>query len=132
MSPPSSTGLGGVPSSPFMGTDHTYYSPEAARNGGRSNLNTESKAAGKKPIPEVKFIRHTTYTGLDPHPHRQAVFLNEIDTASLDFISRYILVKKVPNGTHYIEAGNDHEAELARVEEVMKLVSFAILFNVAS
>jgi hypothetical protein len=52
----------------------------------------------------------------------RTLFVNEIDTASRDFISRYVLVQLIPDGNRDIEAGTDHEAELAKVEDKMKEV----------
>ncbi|KAL1608332.1 hypothetical protein SLS60_003273 [Paraconiothyrium brasiliense] len=117
--PPPSSSTRGPSSSPFAGTDPTLYTPEAVRKGGRSAAQ-ESKANGKKPIVEVPSIRHTPYHGLVPQPHQLPVFVNEIDAASRDFISRYVLVQLIPDGNRDIEAGTDHETELAKVEEKMK------------
>jgi hypothetical protein len=117
--PPSSSTGRGPPSSPFAGTDPTLYSPEAVRKGGRSAAPESSKAAGKKPI---VIIRHTPYNGLDPQPHNLPVFVNEFETASREFISRYVLVQIIPDGNRDIVAGTDHETELAKVEEKMREV----------
>ncbi|KAF1974553.1 hypothetical protein BU23DRAFT_461479 [Bimuria novae-zelandiae CBS 107.79] len=80
-----------------------------------------SKAKGKLPVVQLPIIRHTPYVGLDPQPHLRPVFSNEIDSESDHFISRFVLVTWVPDGNRLIEAGRDHETELAKVEEVMKV-----------
>ena len=116
--PPASSVGAGQPSSPFTGTEHTLYTPEAVRKG------ESSKATGKKPAVKVPSIRHTAYDGLEPRPHALPVFVNEIDPASVDFISRYVLVQKVPDGGRYVDAGSDHETELAKVQAQMTNVSF--------
>ena len=121
-SPPSSSVVGAPPSSPFTGTEHTTYSPDAARKGDRQVVAESSKAAGKKPVVELPTIRHVTYDGLDPRPHDHPVFVNEIDASSEDFISRYVFMKRMPDGASTIEAGSDHEAELNKVQEKMKEV----------
>lgn len=122
-SPPPSSSTRGPPSSPFAGTDPTLYTPEAVRKGGRTAVTESAKAAGKKPVVEVPAIRHTPYRGLNPQPHRLPVFVNEIETASRDFISRYVLVQLITDGNRDIEAGSDHETELAKVQDKMKEVS---------
>ena len=123
-SPPSSSVVGGPPSSPFTGTEHTGYSPDAARKGDRQVVAESSKAEGKKPVVDVvPIISHTIYDGLDPRPHDHPVFVNEIDASSEDFISRYFFVKRMPDGASTIEAGSDHEAVLNKVQEKMKEVS---------
>lgn len=121
--PPSSSTGRGVPSSPYAATDPTLYTPEAVRKGGHPAGAESAKAAGKKPVVEVPSIRHTNYNGLNPQPHGLPVFVNEIPTASRDFISRYVLVHSIPDGNRDIEAGTDHETELSKVQEKMKEVS---------
>lgn len=113
--PPASSVGGAQPSSPF-----TAYTPEAIRKG------ESSKAAGKKPAVEVFTIRHTVYDGLKPRQHALPVFVNEIDPAGNGFISRYVLVQKVPDGGRYVDAGSDHETELAKVQALMSDVSVFI------
>ncbi|KAF2446310.1 hypothetical protein P171DRAFT_357672 [Karstenula rhodostoma CBS 690.94] len=119
-SPPPSSSTRGPPSSPFAGTDPTLYTPEAVRKGGRTAVPESSKAAGKKPVVELPAIRHTAYHGLNPQPHDLPVFVNEIDAASREFISRYVLVQLIPDGNRDIEAGSDHETELTKVQDKMK------------
>lgn len=125
-SPPPSSSTRGPPSSPFAGTDPTLYSPEAVRKSARTAAPESTKAAGKKPVVEIPVIRHTAYHGLNPQPHQLPVFVNEIETASRDFISRYVLVQLIPDGNRDIEAGSDHETELAKVQDKMKEVSRAM------
>jgi hypothetical protein len=47
---------------------------------------------------EVPNFGHTAYRGLHPPLHGLPVFVNEIDTASRDFISRYVLVRLISGG----------------------------------
>ncbi|KAL5393755.1 hypothetical protein PMIN06_011105 [Paraphaeosphaeria minitans] len=119
-SPPPSSSTRGPPSSPFAGTDPTLYTPEAVRKGGRAAVPDSTKVAGKKPVVELPAIRHTAYLGLNPQPHDLPVFVNEIETASNNFISRYVLVQMIPDGNRDIQAGSDHETELAKVQDKMK------------
>lgn len=120
---PSSSVVGGPPSSPLTGTEHTLYTPEAVRKGEIPVVAESSKAAGKKPIVELQTIRHVAYEDLNPLPHDHPVFVNEIDGSSEDFISRYVFVKRMPDGASTVDAGSDHETELAKVQEKMKEVS---------
>jgi hypothetical protein len=46
---------------------------------------------------EVPIIRHTPYHDLNPQPLGLPVFVNELETARLDILTRYVLVQIIPD-----------------------------------
>jgi hypothetical protein len=127
-SSPSSAG-NGPQSSPFAGTDATQYSPEMVRKGGHAQSSAmvprSSIADGKKPVKEiVPKIHGIEYDGMSPLPHRLGTFVNELAKGGKDFISRFLYVGRLPDGTI---AGQDPEMEQYHVQHQMKLVSTILL-----
>lgn len=119
-SPESSAGQG-PSSSPFAGTDPTLYSPELARDV-KHHRNNDSIATivgcGKKAGLGIIFEKSKTLP--QPPAYAQGAFANEISEDEPDFISRFQLVTRLPDGTN---AGLDVENELFAVQHQMKLVS---------
>jgi hypothetical protein len=116
-SPQSSAGRGPA-SSPFAGTDPTLYSPELARDSKHRRDNGSIATIVGRSKKGIVFEKPKHLP--TPPPHIQGSYVNEIPETSIDFISRYMLVTQLPDGTH---AGVDIEHELFSVQHQMKLVS---------
>lgn len=130
MSPysPQSSGVG-TPSSPLTGTDPTVYSPDVAR---RARSNTKSRRDNLSIDTVVANAKHAL-RNLDEAEARRALklpapksrklegdFVNELDEHSNDFISRYLKVVMLPDGTQH---GEDPDHEFVAVCRQMKPVS---------
>jgi hypothetical protein len=119
-SPQSSAGQGPT-SSPFAGTDPTLYSPELARDTKHrrtDSISTIVGRGGKKAGLGVIFEKSKTLP--EPPAYTQGAFVNEVSEDDPDFISRFQLVTRLPDGT---SAGLDVENELFAVQHQMKLVN---------
>jgi hypothetical protein len=116
-SPQSSAGRGPA-SSPFAGTNPTLYSPELARDSKhrRDNRSIATVVGGRKKGIVFEKAKHLP----TPPPHIPGSYVNEISETDPNFISRYMLVTQLPDGT---SAGLDIEHELFAVQHQMKLVS---------
>lgn len=123
-SPPSTTGHG-PSSSPFAGTDPTTYSPQDVRHVNRTQASTSADAAGSSfvntPVVVIKGIK---YDGLHPQAHPLGTFMNEVINTDIDFVSRYLAITKLPDGT---VAGADHEMEMYLIQFQMKIVSILLV-----
>ncbi|KAH9860225.1 hypothetical protein IAQ61_012009 [Plenodomus lingam] len=122
-SPSSSAGMG-ASSSPFAGTEATLYSPDMARNvgpghHGRNNSQVtviateQSLHRGNGATEKQKAILPL------PGYYMPGRFVSEISEDSSHFVSRYLFISRLPDGT---PAGSDLEIELFTVQHQMKLV----------
>lgn len=115
----------GASSSPFAGTEATLYSPDMARNvgpghHGRNNSQVtviateQSLHRGNGATEKQKAILPL------PGYYMPGRFVSEISEDSSHFVSRYLFISRLPDGT---PAGSDLEIELFTVQHQMKLVS---------
>ncbi|KAL5121628.1 hypothetical protein ACEQ8H_000314 [Pleosporales sp. CAS-2024a] len=109
-SPQSSAGNGPA-SSPYAGTDPTLYSPAMTRDKqGKSNTSTVA-ALAQELLEKVKVLPQ-------PPDYQPGAFVDEVSETDPDFLSRYQLVTRLPDG---INAGLDQEQELFAVQHHLKL-----------
>ncbi|KAL6704566.1 hypothetical protein ACN47E_008076 [Coniothyrium glycines] len=116
-SPQSSAGLGPA-SSPFAGTDPTLYSPQIGRTTGTSQIRQNFIDAMMKP-PANKSVDRVKYNMVlpPPAPYVQGAFVNEMAEDSKTYISRFLVVTQLPDGTL---AGQHDEHEMSTVQAKMK------------
>lgn len=123
-SPQSSAGRGPA-SSPFGGTDPTLYSPELARDTKHRRGNPSVATVvgrGKKDGIDTVFEKAKILP--QPEPNSNTGWVNEILHTATNYLSRYMMVARLPDGTH---AGTDIDHELVTVQTQMKLVSVHVL-----